>query len=508
MALKQELSQKLFQKLSPQQIQFIKLLQLNTQDFEEKVGQELLDNPALENLEGVDEAIDYRVNDDRNNDDRKEKPESSTEESGPEEPVIDNAYDDYGQDINVDELLRAGGDDDYGSFRMGEDYSNEEHREMPLAAQSTFHEYLYEQARAIFEDRELELVYHLIGSIEDDGYLRRELRSIVNDLAFNENVMATEAQLERLLIKIQNFDPPGIAARDLQECLLLQLYKKDYGDNPAIDLAEKLLSEQFDAFTKKHYDKIKKSLKINDEQLKAAMGEILKLNPKPGETGSISGKTQYIVPDFTVINDEGVLQVRLNGRNAPELRLSASYIETLKAYENSPHKEKQLRDAVQYIKQKVDGARWFIDSVKQRQNTLMKTMQAIVQRQHEFFIESGDETKLKPMILKDIATQVELDISTISRVANSKYVETDFGIIPLKFFFSEGLTNDDGEEVSNREIKKILSNAIGQEDKIKPLTDEALMDLLKEKGYNIARRTVAKYREQLGIPVARLRKEL
>jgi RNA polymerase sigma-54 factor len=508
MALKQELSQKLFQKLSPQQIQFIKLLQLNTQDFEEKVGQELLDNPALENLEGVDEAIDYRVNDDRNNDDRKEKPESSTEESGPEEPVIDNAYDDYGQDINVDELLRAGGDDDYGSFRMGEDYSNEEHREMPLAAQSTFHEYLYEQARAIFEDRELELVYHLIGSIEDDGYLRRELRSIVNDLAFNENVTATEAQLERLLIKIQNFDPPGIAARDLQECLLLQLYKKDYGDNPAIDLAEKLLSEQFDAFTKKHYDKIKKSLKINDEQLKAAMGEILKLNPKPGETGSISGKTQYIVPDFTVINDEGVLKVRLNGRNAPELRLSASYIETLKAYENSPHKEKQLRDAVQYIKQKVDGARWFIDSVKQRQNTLMKTMQAIVQRQHEFFIESGDETKLKPMILKDIATQVELDISTISRVANSKYVETDFGIIPLKFFFSEGLTNDDGEEVSNREIKKILSNAIGQEDKVKPLTDEALMDLLKEKGYNIARRTVAKYREQLGIPVARLRKEL
>ena len=508
MALKQELSQKLFQKLSPQQIQFIKLLQLNTQDFEEKVGQELLDNPALENLEGLDEAIDYRVNDDRNNDDHKEKPESTTEASGPEEPTIDNAYDDYGQDINVDELLRAGGDDDYGSFRMGEDYNNDEHREMPLAAQSTFHEYLYEQARAIFEDRELELVYHLIGSIEDDGYLRRELRSIVNDLAFNENVMTTEAQLERLLIKIQNFDPPGIAARDLQECLLLQLYKKDYGDNPAIDLAEKLLSEQFDAFTKKHYDKIKKSLKINDEQLKAAMGEILKLNPKPGETGSISGKTQYIVPDFTVINDEGVLQVRLNGRNAPELRLSASYIETLKAYENSPHKEKQLRDAVQYIKQKVDGARWFIDSVKQRQNTLMKTMQAIVQRQHEFFIESGDETKLKPMILKDIATQVELDISTISRVANSKYVETDFGIIPLKFFFSEGLTNDDGEEVSNREIKKILSNAIGQEDKVKPLTDEALMDLLKEKGYNIARRTVAKYREQLGIPVARLRKEL
>ncbi|MFM2334424.1 MAG: polymerase factor sigma-54 [Bacteroidota bacterium] len=508
MALKQELSQKFLQKLSPQQIQFIKLLQLNTQDFEEKVSQELLDNPALENLEGVDEGIDYRGGDERNNELQKEKSDESKDNYDAEDLNFNSDFDEYSQDINVDELLRAGGDDDYGSFRMGEDYNNEEQRDMPMAAQSTFHEYLYEQARAIFEDQELELVYHLIGSIEDDGYLRRELRSIVNDLAFNENIITTEAKLERLLIKIQNFDPPGIAARDLQECLLLQLYKKDYGDNPAIDLAEKLLSEQFEAFTKKHYDKIKKSLKINDEQLKAAMNEILKLNPKPGETGSVSVKTQYIVPDFSVSNDDGVLQVRLNGRNAPELRLSASYVETLKAYESSAHKEKQLRDAVQYIKQKVDGAKWFIDSVKQRQNTLMKTMQAIVQRQRDFFLEGGDETKLRPMILKDIAQQVELDISTISRVANSKYVETDFGIFPLKFFFSEGLTNEEGEEVSNREIKKILSDAIGQEDKVKPLTDEALMDLLKEKGYNIARRTVAKYREQLGIPVARLRKEL
>ncbi|MEY4710289.1 MAG: hypothetical protein RIS28_1421 [Bacteroidota bacterium] len=464
MALKQELSQKFLQKLSPQQIQFIKLLQLNTQDFEEKVSQELLDNPALENLEGVDDGIDYRGGDERNNEISKEKTDENKESYDAEDLNVNNDFDEYSHDINVDELLRAGGDDDFGSFRMGEDYN--------------------------------------------DGYLRRELRSIVNDLAFNENIITTEAKLERLLIKIQNFDPPGIAARDLQECLLLQLYKKDYGDNPSIDIAEKLLSEQFDAFTKKHYDKIKKSLKINDEQLKAAMNEILKLNPKPGENGSVHVKTQYIVPDFSVANDDGVLQVRLNGRNAPELRLSASYVETLKAYESSAHKEKQLRDAVQYIKQKVDGAKWFIDSVKQRQNTLMKTMQAIVQRQREFFIEGGDETKLRPMILKDIATQVELDISTISRVANSKYVETDFGIFPLKFFFSEGLTNEEGEEVSNREIKKILGDAIGQEDKIKPLTDEALMDLLKEKGYNIARRTVAKYREQLGIPVARLRKEI
>jgi RNA polymerase sigma-54 factor len=285
------------------------------------------------------------------------------------------------------------------------------------------------------------------------------------------------------------------------------LYKKDYGDNPAISLAETIISEQMEAFSKKHYDKIKRSLKIDDEQLKAAILEIVKLNPKPGETGVSNSKTQYIVPDFTVTNTDGVLEVSLNSRNAPDLRISASYSETLKAYDSSPNKAQNLKDAVQYIKQKLDGAKWFIDSVKQRQNTLMSTMEAIVQRQKEFFIE-GDETCLRPMILKDIANQVGLDISTISRVANSKYVETSFGIFPLKFFFSEGIVNEDGEEVSNREIKKILSNAIEAEDKSKPLTDEALMDLLKEKGYNIARRTVAKYREQLNIPVARLRKEL
>ncbi|MCC7298262.1 MAG: RNA polymerase factor sigma-54, partial [Bacteroidia bacterium] len=313
--------------------------------------------------------------------------------------------------------------------------------------------------------------------------------------------------LEKLLIKIQNFDPAGIGARDLQECLLLQLYKKDYGDNPAISLAETIISEQMEAFSKKHYDKIKRSLKIGDDELKGAIAEIVKLNPKPGETGNSNAKTQYIVPDFTVVNNEGVLEVSLNSRNAPDLKISAAYSETLKAYDNSPNKAQSLKDAVQYIKQKLDGAKWFIDSVKQRQNTLMSTMEAIVQRQHDFFLE-GDETRLRPMILKDIATQVGLDISTISRVANSKYVETDFGIYPLKYFFSEGIVNDEGEEVSNREIKKILSNAIDAEEKKKPLTDEALMDLLKEKGYNIARRTVAKYREQLNIPVARLRKEL
>jgi RNA polymerase sigma-54 factor len=294
----------------------------------------------------------------------------------------------------------------------------------------------------------------------------------------------------------------------LQECLLLQLYKKDYGDNKAITLAEKILSEQMEAFSKKHYDKILKVFKVTDEELKDAVAEIIKLNPKPGESsGSSSMKTHYIVPDFTVKEEAGILIVSLNGRNAPELKLSRAYAETLKTYEKSQSKEKELRDAVQYIKQKVDGAKWFIDSVKQRQNTLMRTMQAIVNRQTAFFYE-GDETNLRPMILKDIAEVVEMDVSTISRVANSKYVDTDFGIFPLKFFFSEGISNDNGEEVSNREIKKILEEAINGEKKSKPLTDDALAALLNDKGYPIARRTVAKYREQLNIPVARMRKEL
>lgn len=487
MALSQAQIQALQQKLSPQQIQFIKLLQMNTQDFESKLSEELLDNPALEK---GDTDMEFAEKNAEGSDD----------------------YDDWGsgENIDVDEILRAsGGDDEFGSFKMGEDYTGEDRQEMPIRSESSFQEYLIEQARAsLFGEKELLLALHLINSIEEDGYLRRELRSIVNDLAFNENVMTTEDELEKALIKIQNFDPPGIAARDLQECLLLQLYKKDYGDNEAITLAEKIVSEMMGAFSKKHYDKITKKLKVTDEQLKEAIAEIIKLNPKPGESSSSeSVKTQYIVPDFTVKEEEGQLLVSLNGRNAPELKLSRSYSETLKTYEKTENKAKDLKEAVQYIKQKIDGAKWFIDSVKQRQNTLMSTMQAIVNRQKEFFIE-GEETSLKPMILKDVAEVVGMDVSTISRVANSKYVETDHGIFPLKFFFSEGVSNDSGEEVSNREIKKILESAIGEENKKKPLTDEALAKLLKEKGYPIARRTVAKYREQLGLPVARMRKEI
>lgn len=485
-SLKQNLQQKMLQKMSPQQIQFIKLLQLSTLDFEERVEQELLDNPALEN-------------------NREDAPEEKYEDNNDE---FDSEDDYYSDDLDIDSLLNSTNEDE-GGFHLNEDYSGEEQKELPMASSASFQDYLIEQANASFYNEEdLQLAIHIINSIEEDGYLRRELRNIVNDLAFKENIIVTEDQLERILIKIQNFDPPGIAARDLQECLLLQLYKKDYGDNPAIDLAEKIIAEHMEAFSKKHYDKIMKQLKINDEQLKAAINEIVKLNPKPGEISSGSAKTQYIVPDFTIVNTDGKLDVVLNSRNAPELKISAAYSETLKAYEQNGAAEKtKLKDTVQYIKQKLDGAKWFIDSIKQRQNTLLNTMRAIVEKQYEFFLD-GDETKLKPMILKDIAQKIQMDISTVSRVANSKYVETDFGILPLKYFFSEGIANEDGEEVSNREIKKILSDAINAESKKKPLTDEALMDVLKEKGYNIARRTVAKYREQLNIPVARLRKEI
>jgi RNA polymerase sigma-54 factor len=492
--LKQTLSQKLLQKLSPQQIQFIKLLQMTTADFEERVDQELLDNPALE--KGEDDLANFSTT------------ETKKDEFSNEDTLNDdfNSGDSYeNEDFNVTEFLT--GDDQGASFKMTDDYGDDEQKEMPIPYQQSFYDFLVEQAHSNFEEGDdLQLALHIVGNIEEDGYLRRELSAIVNDLAFTENINTTEEHLERVLTKIQNFDPPGIGARDLQECLLLQLYKKDYGGSKSLDLAEKIIADHMEAFVKKHYDKIKNALKITDSELKSALNEITRLNPKPGQSQSVS-VSQYIIPDFTVVNDDGHLSVVLNSRNAPELKLSQSYSETLQAYEKDTSKDKNLKDAVQYIKQKLDGAKWFIDSVKQRQQTLQMTMSAIVQAQRDFFL-FGDEASLKPMILKDIADKIQMDISTISRVANSKYVQTDFGIFPLKYFFSEGIVNESGEEVSNREVKKILSDAIGNESKKKPLTDEALMDLLKEKGYNIARRTVAKYREQLNIPVARLRKEI
>ena len=494
--LKQTLSQKLLQKLSPQQIQFIKLLQMTTADFEERVEQELLDNPALEKGEDDNDPSAFSSSETK-------KDEFSNEESLNDDYNSNESYE--SDEFDVSEFLT--GDDHTASFKMTDDYGDDDHKEMPIAYQQSFYDFLVDQVHANFEEGDdLQLALHLVGNIEEDGYLRRELNAIVNDLAFTENISTTEDHLERILTKVQNFDPPGIGARNLQECLLLQLYKKDYGGNKYLDLAEKIIADHMDAFVKKHYDKIKSALKINDADLKGALTEITKLNPKPGQSQSQS-VSQYIIPDFTVVNEDGVLRVVLNSRNAPELKLSQSYSETLQAYDKDNGKDKNLKDAVQYIKQKLDGAKWFIDSVKQRQQTLQLTMTAIVEAQRDFFL-YGDETSLKPMILKDIADRIQMDISTISRVANSKYVQTDFGIFPLKYFFSEGIVNESGEEVSNREVKKILSDAIAGESKKKPLTDEALMDLLKEKGYNIARRTVAKYREQLNIPVARLRKEL
>lgn len=494
--LKQSLSQKLLQKLSPQQIQFIKLLQMTTADFEERVEQELLDNPALEKGEDEMDPTTFAGSETK-------KDEFSNEDSLNDDFNTGDSFDN--DDFNVSEFLS--GDDSSASFKMTDDYGDEEQKEMPIAYQQSFYDFLVDQVHSNFEEGiDLQLAMHIVGNIEEDGYLRRELSAIVNDLAFTENISTSEDQLERILTKIQNFDPPGIGARNLQECLLLQLYKKDYGGNKSLDLAEKIIADYMEAFVKKHYDKIKSALKINDDDLKGALTEITKLNPKPGQSQSQS-VSQYIIPDFTVINEDSVLRVILNSRNAPELKLSHSYSETLQAYDKDAGKDKHLKDAVQYIKQKLDGAKWFIDSVKQRQQTLQLTMTAIVQAQRDFFL-YGDEMSLRPMILKDIADKIQMDISTISRVANSKYVQTDFGIYPLKYFFSEGILNESGEEVSNREVKKILSDAIDGESKKKPLTDEALMDLLKEKGYNIARRTVAKYREQLNIPVARLRKEL
>ena len=475
--LKQSLNQKLLQKLSPQQIQFIKLLQLNSMDFEQKTEQELLDNPALEN--GKEE-------------DRKEQEDNSEDFS---EEV---------NDVDISDYLNS---DNFGGVKLNDEY-NDENKDMPLAESKSFHEYLTEQATTNFSgDDDLALILYLLGGIEEDGYLRRELKAIKNDLAFTEDEIVSEEELEKALKKVQSLDPAGIAARSLQECLIIQLERLQNPTKSA-ELAQLILKKHMKSFTKKHYQKIMRSLKIGEDDLKEAISEITHLNPKPGQAQMSTARAEYIIPDFILHRTGDKLDIVLNSKNAPELRLSSTFSETLNTYEKSEGKEKKdMKDTVQFIKQKLDGAKWFIDSVKQRQKTLLDTMNAILREQRDFF-EEGEEATLKPMILKDIAEKVHLDISTISRVANSKYIQTDFGIVPLKFFFSEGIMSDSGEEVSNREVKKILREAVDGENKSKPLTDERLMKLLKEKGYNIARRTVAKYREQLNIPVARLRKVL
>lgn len=486
--LKQTLQQKLLQKLSPQQIQFIKLLQVPTVSLDARIKEELEENPALEDgsLTNMNDPVE-------------EYPDKDPDDN------FEDQENDFEEEFSVDEYIQEDDYNDYSSSYSGDD--DEDRKEIPIAVQDSFFESLQNQLDLLaLSDKDYLIGQQIIGSLDDDGYLRRPILSLIDDLAFSQNVIAEEHEVEAALKMIQDFEPAGIGARDLQECLLIQLRKKDTS-NPITSQATKVVENYLEEFTKKHYDKIEKQLGVDAEELKDIINEILKLNPKPGDSGATAGKQLHIIPDFHITNNDGTLHLTLNGRNAPELRVSRSYQEMFQHYEKTEKNDKKMKEAVQFVKQKLDSAKWFIDAIKQRQQTLLKTMNAIMEYQYDYFL-TGDERLLKPMILKDIADKIEMDISTVSRVANSKYVQTEFGTFLLKSFFSEAIQTDSGEEVSNKEVKKILEECIDNEDKRKPLADEKLTDILKEKGYTIARRTVAKYREAMNIPVARLRKEL
>jgi len=485
--LKQQLSFKLSQKLSPQQIQLMKLIQLPTQAFEQRISQEMNENPALEG--GKDDDDDY------------------DEDFG---DTYEEDYDDGNEvietDINVDDYLS---DDETPSYKLSaNNYSaDDEEKQTPYASGTSFNQHLLQQLSTYrLDEEEEEIALFLVGSVDESGYIRRETQDIVDDLAFTQNVYTSEDKIEKVLQIVQGLDPSGVGARDLQECLLLQLKRKT--PNEQVTLATQLIEHSFDHFSKKHYKKLISKFDISEDQLRDAIHEIEHLNPKPG--GTYSGNTrmvEHVIPDFAIKIVDGELDLTLNGRNAPELHVSREYTNMLKGYKEAKDKSKSQKDAVQFIKQKLDAAKWFIDAIKQRQQTLFITMNSIMYHQQEFFL-SGDERKLKPMILKDIADKIKMDVSTVSRVASSKYVDTPYGTKLIKEFFSESMKNDQGEDVSTREIKKILEITIGEENKRKPLTDDKLAQILKEKGYPIARRTIAKYREQLDLPVARLRKEI
>ena len=489
--LKQTLQQKLLQKLSPQQIQLMKLLQVPTAALEQRIKEELEINPALEEGPGEEEDSNENSEDD-NSDldlDRNEETENRDE-----------------SDFDISDYLQD--DEPYYKLNANNTSPDEERTEVPLSVGNTFHELLLSQLGMVdFDDHHYLIASYILGSLDDDGYLRREVRAMVDDLAFSQNITTTEQEITEILKVIQTFDPPGVGARNLQECLLIQLdRKKESGHD--VDIPEKIIRDYMDEFSRKHYEKIEKSLGLTPDTLKQAIHEIVHLNPRPGGTYADDVRaSQQVVPDFIITNIDGELELSLNARNAPELRISRQYSEMLDHYSKTAKTDKSGKEALMFVKQKLDAAKWFIDAIRQRQITLIRTMDAIMNYQKEYFLE-GDEKLLRPMILKDIADLVGLDISTISRVANSKYVQTPFGTFLLKSFFSEALSTESGEEVSSREVKKILSDYISNENKKKPLPDEQLMKLLNEKGYNIARRTVAKYREQMGIPVARLRKEL
>ena len=479
--LKQSLAHKLQQKLSPQQIQLMKLVQLPTQSLEARIKEELEENPAL--AEGLDKAEDTFDND----------------------PNEEREVRDSMEEINWDDYIP---DDDTPDYKTkANNYSaDDELYESPVVVSESFHESLTSQLhlRNLNED-DLDLCIYLVGTIDDDGLLRRPLEDIVDDLAFSQGVFTDESTLERLLQVIQDLDPAGVGARDLQECLLIQLERKTA--SLKVNLAISILDQYFDVFVKRHYQKLMDRLGIDEEGLREAIEEIGRLNPKPGGSSNMSRPTENVIPDYNlqIVDDE--LQLSLNGKNAPELSLSGKYREMLEHYKASTEKNKSEKEAALFVKQKLDSAKWFIDAIVQRQQTLMLTMSCILNYQEEYFL-TGDERKLRPMILKDIAEEIGMDISTVSRVASNKYIQTPYGTFLIKRFFSESMTNSEGEEVSTREFKKILEDVVDEENKRKPLTDEALANILKEKGYPIARRTVAKYREQLDIPVARMRKEL
>ncbi len=473
----------------------MKLLQVPTANLEERIKEELEENPALEVGEEGQDEFD-------------EDPQDEFEAKSEEDFEADGSADEY-DNLDLSEYVNEG-DDEIGDYKLRDDNYPEadDGKVIPIRVETSFHEMLLDQLGMIeLDERGQKMAEQIVGSIDDDGYLRRELSSIADDLAFRQNIVATESEIEAMIKKIQQFDPPGICARNLKECLILQLQRK-IKEGKEVEFAMMVMDKYFDEFTKKHYEKIQRGLSLTDEQLKAVITQIIKLNPKPGgNIGEVNKAESYIVPDFFIFNNAGKLELTLNSKNAPDLRISDGYRDMIKDFEKGTKKDKRQKEAVLFIKQKIDSAKWFIDMIKQRQQTLIGTMQSIMNYQQEFFL-TGDETTLKPMILKDIAEMTGLDISTVSRVANSKFVQTEFGTYRLKFFFSESLSTDTGEEVSTREVKKILSNLIEAEDKKKPLSDEQLTDMLQEKGYNIARRTVAKYREQLNLPVARLRKQL
>ena len=496
MSLSQSLQQKLLQKLSPQQIQLMKLLQVPTANLEERIKEELEENPALEQgEEGHEEEYHDELKDEFDN-------------SGEEDMDPDGSLEEY-DNVDISEYV-LDDDGEIADYKTKDDNYPEmdDQKVIPIKVETSFHEMVLNQLGMLeLDERRYKIAEQIVGSLDDDGYLRRELSSIADDLAFRQSLVVEEKEIEEIISQIQQFDPAGIAARDLRECLLLQLKRKT-DEGKSVELAVQILTKYFDEFTKKHYEKIQKSLGLSDDQLKEVIAQIIKLNPKPGgNVGEMNKAETYIVPDFFVINNNGSLELSLNAKNAPDLRVSEGYRDMLKEYEKGSKKDKRQKEAVLFIKQKIDAAKWFIDMIKQRQDTLIGTMGAIMKYQQDFFL-TGDETTLRPMILKDIAEVTGLDISTVSRVANSKFVQTEFGTYRLKFFFSESLSTESGEEVSTREVKKILSDMIASEDKHRPFSDEVLTEMLQEKGYNIARRTVAKYREQLNVPVARLRKEL